>query len=98
MAPLSNPVLLAICVFHLCALACAWGTRLAIDTRAESFMHAAFFAALAAVGAVTWSSHQLVPGLGIPSGATLIAMVLMAVVDFRRTQEPHPGTHPANGS
>jgi hypothetical protein len=97
MAPVSPPVLFAFCAFHLTALACAWGTRLAIDTRAEGFMHVAYFAALAAVGFVTWSSHQLEPGMGIPSGITLIAMVLMAVVDFRRTHEPHHGSHAASG-
>ena len=27
-------------------------------------------------------------GIGIPSGITLIVMVLLAVIDFRRTHEP----------
>ena len=88
MAPLASPVLFAFIAFHLAALACAWATRLAIGSRVEGVVQLAFFAALAAVGFVTWSSHQLDPGLGIPSGATLVAMVLMAVSDFRRTHEP----------
>jgi hypothetical protein len=97
MAPVATPVLCAYIAFHLAALACAWGTRLAIDTRIEGLVQVAFFGALAAVGLVTWTSHLLEPGFGIPSGVTLVVMVLMAVIDFRRTHEPAHGYHATGG-
>jgi hypothetical protein len=45
---------------------------------------------MAAVGAAAWICRQHESGLWIPSGVTLVAMVLTAVVDFRRTHEIHP--------
>jgi hypothetical protein len=43
---------------------------------------------MTAVGLAMIYCHQHELGLGLPSGATLIAMVLLAVVDCRRTHEP----------
>jgi hypothetical protein len=96
MAPVATPLLFAFLALHITALACAWGTRLSMGTRIEGFVQLAFLFALAAVGLVAWTGHRLEPGLGLPSGATLIVMVLMAVGDFRRTHEPTHGSHASN--
>ncbi|HMP08456.1 MAG TPA: hypothetical protein PJ982_19070 [Lacipirellulaceae bacterium] len=96
MAPVAPTLFVAFIAFHLCALGCAWGTRLAIGSRYEGLVQLVFLAALGAVGLVAWTSHLFTPGMGIPSGATLIVMVLMAVGDFRRTHEPLHGA-PATG-
>jgi hypothetical protein len=76
---------------HLGAIACAIGTRVAARSRFESLFHVLFVLALAAVGTATWLGHVDDRGSGIPSGITLIVMVLVAVIDFSRTHEPaHP--------
>jgi hypothetical protein len=80
---------------HLGALAAAWGTRVAADTRLEIPMQLACFSAMAAVGAVAWICGQLEIGLWIPSGITLIAMVLTAVLDFRHSPDPPAAMHSA---
>ena len=97
MAPAATSLLSAFIAFHVAALALAWGTRLAIGSKAESVVQTTFLVALAIVGFVAWSSHRIEPGLGIPSGATLVAMVLVAVGDFRRTHDPAHGTHGHQG-
>jgi putative Ca2+/H+ antiporter (TMEM165/GDT1 family) len=74
--------------FHLGAIACAVATRIAAHTRFEALFHALFVVTLAAVGVSTWLGHADDRGSGIPSGITFIAMVLVAVIDFRRTSEP----------
>jgi hypothetical protein len=73
---------------HLGAIACAFATRIAAGTRYEVVFHCLFLPALAAVGLATWYCHSAAIGIGIPSGSTLIAMVLLAVTDFHRTHEP----------
>jgi hypothetical protein len=93
MASVAPALFVAFLALHLCAVGCAWGTRLAIGSRYEGLVQLTFLTALAAVGLVAWTSHRFEPGLGIPSGATLIVMVLMAVGDFRRTHEPMHGAH-----
>lgn len=80
-------------VIHLGAIACAWGTRLSAGSRAESFMHVLFFTALLVIGASAWMCQRLEHGLWVPSGITLMAMVLTAVTDFRRTYEPLQAAH-----
>jgi hypothetical protein len=81
-------LLLALLGLHVGAIACAWATRVAIGSRAEGAIQLVFLGAMAAVGFTAWCSYRQVFGLGIPSGVTLIGMVLMAVTDFRRTHEP----------
>jgi preprotein translocase subunit SecY len=73
---------------HFGAIACAIGTRVAARSRFESLFHVLFVLALAAVGIAAWLGHVDDNGSGIPSGITLIAMVLVAVTDLRRTHEP----------
>src|SRR5262245_12116607 len=77
MGSLSSAAVAAYVVLHFGAIASAWGTRMAIGSRVESLMQIAFLVALAAIGFSTWFCHEHDLGLGIPSGMTLIAMVLM---------------------
>ncbi len=78
----------AFLALHLGAIACAVGTRVAAGSRFEFVFQFLFLAALVAVGVSTWCCHSEVLGIGIPSGITLIAMVLLAVTDLCRTHEP----------
>jgi len=73
---------------HFGAIACALGTRVAAGSRYELVFQSLFLPALGAVGIATWYCHSADFGIGITSGITLIAMVLVAVTDFRRTHEP----------
>ena len=82
---------------HLGALAAAWGTRVAIGSRAEILLQLAFYASMAAVGMAALICHRLELGLWAPSVGTLIVMVLTAVVDFRRTHEPAHAAHYVSG-
>jgi Ca2+/H+ antiporter len=93
MEPVTTEVVVSWLVIHLCALACAWGTRLCAGTRAESAMQVLFFTALAVVGVAAWFCQHLDQGLWVPSGITLVLMVLTAVSDFRRTHEPARAMH-----
>jgi hypothetical protein len=72
---------------HLIALASACGTRLAAGSRVEGLMQLGFFAAMAAVGVATWIGQHAEIGWTW-SAMTLMAMVITAVVDFRRAGEP----------
>lgn len=77
---------------HLFAILCALATRVAAGTRYEVAFQFLFLPTMAAVGAAIWFGRSAELGIGIPSGATLIAMVLLAVTDLRRTHEgatPH---------
>jgi len=82
---------------HLGAIACALGTRIAAGSRFESLFHFLFLPLLAAIGLATWFGHSEALGIGIPSGITFMAMILVAVVDCRRTHDPaavhHFGMH-----
>lgn len=78
---------------HLGAIACALGTRMSAGSRYESLFHMLFLPSLGAVGLATWYSHAASLGIGIPSGMTFMSMVLLAVIDFRRTHEPAAGHH-----
>jgi len=73
---------------HFGAIACALGTRVASGSRYERVFQSLFLPALGAIGAATWNCHSTDFGIEIPSGITLIVMVLLAVTDFRRTHEP----------
>lgn len=73
---------------HLFAIACALGTRIASETRYELLFQFLFLPTLAAVGASIWFGRSAELGIGIPSGVTLISMILLAVTDLRRTHEP----------
>lgn len=82
-------------LIHGTAIASALGTRISAGSSVEPAVQLLFFAALVAVGATAWYCQHLEHGLWIPSGMTLIAMVLTAVCDFRRTHEPTHAVHPA---
>jgi hypothetical protein len=88
MAFVSSCALLALVVLHVGAVAAAWATRVSAGSRAEGFVRFAFISGMVAVGFCAWSSHQLDSGLGLPSGMTVVAMMLLAVVDLRRTHDP----------
>jgi hypothetical protein len=72
---------------HLGAIACACGTRVAVGSRCERSFQFLFLLALGVMGMATWFCRSASLGLGIPSGMTLVAMILVAVTDFRRTHE-----------
>jgi len=72
---------------HFVALASACGTRIAAGSCVENFMQLCFFAAMAAIGAATWVCQHLEVAW-CWSAITLVAMVLTAVIDFRRMSEP----------
>lgn len=78
---------------HLGAIACALGTRIAAGTRFESLFQFLFLPSLAAIGIATWFGHSEEIGIGIPSGLTFMAMILVAVIDFRRTHESGAAHH-----
>ncbi len=78
----------AFLALHVGAIACAVGTRVAAGSRFELVFQFLYLPALGAVGVATWYCHSEVLGIGIPSGITLIAMVLLAVTDLGRTHEP----------
>jgi len=88
MDPVSIFTVVGWLVLHLGAIASAWGTRIAAGSRAEVPIQLTFLATMLAVGLSAWYCHQLELGLWVPSGITLIAMVLTAVTDFRQYQEP----------
>jgi hypothetical protein len=93
MEPISIQAVAALAVLHLAAIAAAWTTRLTTGSRMEALSQLGCFAAMIAVGAVGCFCCQLELGLSVPSGVTLVIMVLMAVVDFRPTQEPAGRLH-----
>jgi hypothetical protein len=80
-------------VLHLGAISCALGTRVAAGSRYELLFQCLFLPALAGVGLATWYCHTAELGIGVPSAITLVAMVLAAVTDLRRTHEP-AASHP----
>ena len=96
MGSLSSAAVAAYVALHFGAIASAWCTRVFVGSRVESLMQLAFLVALGAIGFSTWFCHEHDLGLGIPSGMTFIVMVLMAVVDVRRTHEPHHHRHHAS--
>jgi hypothetical protein len=87
MDPLSTRAIVAWCFMHLLAILVAWGTRLATGTRCEALSQLGFLAAMLGVAATACWCCQLALGYSVPSGMTLVGMVLLAVVDLRPTQE-----------
>jgi hypothetical protein len=75
-------------VVHIAALVTAYGTRVAAGSRLESVLQILFYAALLIIGAALWVCQQTQAGAWGLSAITLIAMVLTAVVDFRKFGEP----------
>ena len=71
----------------LFAFASACGTRIAAGSYVEKLAQLCFFAAMAVIGAAIWIGQQL-DVAWTWSAITLMAMVLTAVIDFRRVSEP----------
>jgi hypothetical protein len=84
---LSASAIAVLVLLHVAALISAWVTRLTNGSRHESLSQLACFAAMAVVGAAGCFCCQIELGFSLPSGVTLVVMVLTAVVDFRPTQE-----------
>lgn len=79
---------------HLAALLAAYGTRVAAGSRLENLTHFVCLALMAVIGAAIWISQQTQAGSWGLSATTLMAMVLTAVVDFRKWHESyHPASH-----
>jgi hypothetical protein len=93
MEPISIQAVAALAFLHLAAIAAAWTTRLAVGSRMEALSQLGCLLAMIVVGAVGCFCCQLELGLSVPSGVTLVIMVLMAVLDFRPTQEPAGRLH-----
>ena len=72
---------------HVAALAVAYGTRVAAGSRLEILSQFVFFAAMLMVAFAIWACQQVHAGAWGLSSVTLIAMVLTAVVDFRKFGE-----------
>lgn len=79
---------------HLAALAAAYGTRVAAGSRLENLAQFICLTAMAVIGIAVWISQQTQAGSWGLSASTLMAMVLTAVVDFRKLHESHhPTSH-----
>src|SRR3954454_15496750 len=72
---------------HIAALGAAYGTRVAAGSRLEGLTQAVFYAAMLMMGLTIWACQQVHAGAWGLSSVTLIAMVLTAVVDFRKLGE-----------
>ena len=72
---------------HVAALGVAYGTRVAAGSRLEILSQFVFFAAMLMVAFAIWACQQVHAGAWGLSSVTLIAMVLTAVVDFRKFGE-----------
>ncbi|HEX5472341.1 MAG TPA: hypothetical protein VFW73_10660 [Lacipirellulaceae bacterium] len=82
-----NVWIVAWILFHIAALATAYGTRLAVGSRIEGVVQIAFYGAMVMIGFAIWACEQTHAGAWGLSAITLISMVLMAVVDFRKFGE-----------
>lgn len=72
---------------HVAAIVVAYGTRVAAGSRLEIPTQVVFYAAMLMVGLAIWACQQAHAGAWGLSSVTLIAMVLTAVVDFRKLGE-----------
>ncbi len=72
---------------HIAAVVAAYGTRVAAGSSLEGLIQAVFYAAMLMMGAAIWACQQAHAGAWGLSAVTLIAMVLTAVVDFRKLGE-----------
>jgi hypothetical protein len=84
------PIVCVWIAFHVAALAAAYGTRVAAGSRVEILAQFMCLAAMLMVAAAIWVCQQTQAGSWGLSAATLMAMVLTVVVDFRKL---HDGTH-----
>jgi hypothetical protein len=76
----------------LAALAAAYGTRVAAGSRHENLAQLVCFAAMLMIAGAIWVCQQSQAGSWGLSAATLMAMVLTAVVDFRKLHEVQHST------
>jgi hypothetical protein len=74
-------------VLHALALALAWGTRVATGARIQFVMQLAFLLAMAAIGIAALIGQRIDIEIWPVSAVILMAMVLLAVIDLRRTGE-----------
>lgn len=74
-------------VLHIAALATAFGTRVAAGSCIEGLIQFVFYAAMLMMAGAIWICQQVQAGAWGLSAVTLIAMVITAVVDFRRFGE-----------
>jgi hypothetical protein len=72
---------------HIAAIAVAYGTRVAAGSCLESLTQVVFYAAMLMMGLAIWACQQVHAGAWGLSAVTLIAMVLTAVIDFRKLGE-----------
>ena len=75
---------------HVAALATAYGTRVAAGSRVEILAQFMCLGAMLIVAGAIWVCQQTQAGAWGLSAATLMAMVLTVVVDFRKL---HDGSH-----
>jgi hypothetical protein len=80
----ANGWIVAWIALHIAALATAFGTRVAVGSCLEGPIQMAFYAAMLLMGVAVWACQQVHAGAWGLSAFTLIAMVLTAVVDFRK--------------
>ena len=83
-----NAWIVAWIVLHVGALATAYGTRVAAGSRLEGVLQITFFAAMLMIAGAIWACQETHAGAWGLSSITLVAMVLTAVVDFRKLGEP----------
>ncbi len=88
MDPISIPALAVWIGVHATGLFVAWITRLASGSRLETIAQFGFFTAMGVVGVTACFCCQFQLSFSVPSGITLVVMVLLAIVDFRPTHEP----------
>lgn len=88
MALVSSCAVLALVLLHVGGVAAAWGTRVLAGSRVEGLMHLAFLLGMFGVGCCAWYYHEAESGIALLSGTTIVAMVILAIVDLRRTHEP----------
>ena len=69
---------------HVLALATAYCTRIAVGSAFEGLVQLIFYAAMLLMGAAIWACQQSSAGAWGLSAITLIAMVITAVIDFRK--------------
>lgn len=87
MEALSTGMVIAWFVLHIAALLAAAATRVVQGSRLEIPAQIAFFTIMAAVSAAIWLCRLAEDRAWMMSAITLMAMVVTAVVDLRRTGE-----------